>query len=207
MEQNAAYVCHYLNNCPDCTLACDDENNCEFNECNDNKCVLTCKNCIFDGNTTTYNYRVVSNNSLFNSNRDDNSGYNWNYGKGPDEDSSNNLDIIEAKGRETIKEIETQGNSTYEGTPEYSYILNATQMKNIRKYNSVVGSYNNLTTGSDYGNENALNCDYTGNYEGNAYKAHCRSKFLDYIHDGKYNLGKELSRNDKFEEYKGLSWK
>ena len=207
MEQNAAYVCHYLNNCPDCTLACDDENNCEFNECNDNKCVLTCKNCIFDGNTTTYNYRVVSNNSLFNSNRDDNSGYNWNYGKGPNEDSSNNLDVIEAKGRETIKEIETQGNSTYEGTPEYSYILNATQMKNIRKYNSVVGSYNNLTTGSDYGNENALNCDYTGNYEGNAYKAHCRSKFLDYIHDGKYNLGKELSRNDKFEEYKGLSWK
>ena len=207
MEQNAAYVCHYLNNCPDCTLACDDENNCEFNECNDNKCVLTCKNCIFDGNTTTYNYRVVSNNSLFNSNRDDNSGYNWNYGKGPNEDSSSNLDVIEAKGRETIKEIETQGNSTYEGTPEYSYILNATQMKNIRKYNSVVGSYNNLTTGSDYGNENALNCDYTGNYEGNAYKAHCRSKFLDYIHDGKYNLGKELSRNDKFEEYKGLSWK
>ena len=178
-ESNAytdgGYVCNYLNNCTDnCDFSCDpnDPTHCTFNTCDNGKCVVTCTNCIFDGNKTTYGYRTVSLNNLF-PNGISGRGYNWS-GEG----------ISNQKSSDTKKEIEEAGDSIYE-TPQYSYTLTPSNMKNIRDYNDDAGSFTNSTVPSKYSvksniNDSSIYCESVS-YNGVTYNVNCKSSFLDLI--------------------------
>ena len=160
---DGGYVCHYLNNCPDCDFTCDDEGNCEFDECDEGECILECPNCIFDGENSNYSYRTVSLNKLFPNNRE--IGYNWS---------------ATSKAEQTRKEIEENGETIYE-TPQYSYTLTPTNLKNIREYNDKAGSYtNNRTPETINGDDIAVYCE-TEVIDGVSYPVKCRSRFLDLL--------------------------
>lgn len=172
---DGGYVCNYLNNCTDnCDFSCDpnDPTHCTFNTCDNGKCVVTCTNCIFDGNKTTYGYRTVSLNNLF-PNGISGRGYNWS-GEG----------IRNQKSSDTKKEIEEAGDSIYE-TPQYSYTLTPSNMKNIRDYNDDAGSFTNSTVPSKYSvksniNDSSVYCESVS-YNGVTYNVNCKSSFLDLI--------------------------
>lgn len=172
---DGGYVCNYLNNCTDnCDFSCDpnDPTHCTFNTCDSGKCVVTCTNCIFDGNKTTYGYRTVSLNNLF-PNGISGRGYNWS-GEG----------ISNQKSSDTKKEIEEAGDSIYE-TPQYSYTLTPSNMKNIRDYNDDAGSFTNSTVPSKYSvksniNDSSIYCESVS-YNGVTYNVNCKSSFLDLI--------------------------
>lgn len=178
-ESNAytdgGYVCNYLNNCTrNCDFSCDpnDPTHCTFNTCDNGKCVVKCTNCIFDGNKTTYGYRTVSLNNLF-PNGISGRGYNWS-GEG----------ISNQKSSDTKKEIEEAGDSIYE-TPQYSYTLTPSNMKNIRDYNDDAGSFTNSTVPSKYSvksniNDSSIYCESVS-YNGVTYNVNCKSSFLDLI--------------------------
>lgn len=164
LTQDVGYVCAYVNNCPECDVSCDGDN-CYIKEQCDGECPVSCKNCIFNGNTTAFKYRTISLNNLFPNSCDSNTtdcrkeGYNWNTTK---------AEVTEA-------EIESLGDSIY-NTPEYSYTINATQMNEIRKYNNSVGSYANTSMPNG---ENALQCEQiTDNNTGLQYSVNCISTFL-----------------------------
>ncbi len=168
---DGGYVCHYLNNCSgdNCDFSCDpdDPNDCTFNVCTDGICKVTCENCIFDGESSTYSYRSVSLNNLFPNGLTDR-GYNWS----------------SVKGEVTKKEIESAGESIYEEA-QYSYTLTPSNMKQIRTYNNLAGSFTNSTVPSDYAGSNnvkseAIYCE-TVTIGGTSYKINCRSSFLDLI--------------------------
>ena len=93
------------------------------------ECDVYCVNCIFDGKDT-YSYRTISLTDTNPNNRD--VGVNW----------SNE------KGRATTEEIEGNSENIYK-EPEYSYTITATQMKNIRDYNKIKGTY--IAEDLDYG--------------------------------------------------------
>ena len=174
---DGGYVCNYLNNCTgkdNCDFSCDpnDPTHCTFNTCDNGKCVVTCTNCIFDGNKTTYGYRTVSLNNLF-PNGISGRGYNWS-GEG----------ISNQKSSDTKKEIEEAGDSIYE-TPQYSYTLTPSNMKNIRDYNDDAGSFTNSTVPSKYSvksniNDSSIYCESVS-YNGVTYNVNCKSSFLDLI--------------------------
>lgn len=172
---DGGYVCNYLNNCTDnCDFSCDpnDPTHCTFNTCDNGKCVVKCTNCIFDGNKTTYGYRTVSLNNLF-PNGISGRGYNWS-GEG----------ISNQKSSDTKKEIEEAGDSIYE-TPQYSYTLTPSNMKNIRDYNDDAGSFTNSTVPSKYSvksniNDSSIYCESVS-YNGVTYNVNCKSSFLDLI--------------------------
>lgn len=176
---DGGYVCNYLNNCTDnCDFSCDpnDPAQCTFDnddKCKDGKCVVTCTNCIFDGYKTTYGYRTVSLNNLF-PNGISGRGYNWSGEK-----------ISNQKSSDTKKEIEEAGDSIYE-TPQYSYTLTPSNMKNIRDYNDEVGSFTNSTVPSKYSvksgiNDSAIYCESVPYNNGITYNINCKSSFLDII--------------------------
>ncbi|HIR74354.1 TPA: hypothetical protein IAB95_02500 [Candidatus Ventrenecus avicola] len=172
LKQDAGYVCHYLTNCDGedhCQFTCDDDNNCEFTdvECRDDHCILTCKNCIFDGESNNFSYRTITLNNLNPNSRS--LGFNW----------SN------VKGQATQRAIEEAGETIYE-SPQYSYTLTPSNLSNIREYNNEAGSYTNAYVPDEYstrldGNA-SLYCqtmDYNGVSDGLTYN--CRSRFLDLI--------------------------
>lgn len=119
------YVCVYVVDCPDCDYECIDPtgNNCIIKDppeqCPD--CDVYCTNCIFDGDESTFFWRII--------------GSEVNPGNRP---LGNNL--TNEKGKETIKEIEENGENIYKEA-EYTYKLDATQMKAIRDYNKETGTY------------------------------------------------------------------
>lgn len=163
------YVCHYLNNCTDhCDFSCDnnDPDSCNFNTCDNGKCTVTCTNCIFDGQRTTYSYRTVSLNNLF-PNGLSGRGYNWN---------GTETDIKNTKATDTKKEIEDSGESIYEKA-QYSYTLTPSNMKKIRDYNDEVKSFTNsaLPDGTA-----SLDCK-TVTYGDVTYRVNCKSEFLNLI--------------------------
>lgn len=155
-DVDAGYVCQYINNCPECDYTCVGEH-CEITQDTDcPDCPYICQNCIFDGKAATYYYRTVSVNNLFPNERE--YGPNWNNEKGTYTKS-----MVEREGEEIYKE------------PEYSYTINANQMKRIREFNQSVGGY--LNTQMPNG-ENALSC-YSLNSNGVEYNnIYCISSFL-----------------------------
>ena len=160
---DGGYVCHYLNNCPGCDFTCDDDNNCEFDDCDGGYCILDCPNCIFDGENANFSYRTVSLNNMFPNDRE--IGYNWSQ---------------TGKAEATLQEIEEAGESIYE-EPQYSYTLSPTNLKNIREYNDDAGSYTNShTPESVNGDDVAVYCD-TVVVKGKEYSVRCKSRFLDLI--------------------------
>ena len=172
---DGGYVCHYLNNCPGCDFTCDDDGNCEFDECEDGHCILECPNCIFDGENSNYSYRTVSLNKLFPNSRD--IGYNWS---------------ATSKAEQTRKEIEENGETIYE-TPQYSYTLTPTNLKNIREYNDKAGSYtNNRTPEVINGEDSAIYCE-TETINGKQYSVKCKSRFLDLL-DNSRNYASNVVR-------------
>ena len=186
---DGGYVCHYLNNCPGCDFTCDDENNCEFSDCEDGHCTLYCPNCVFDGDSTNYSYRTVSLNNMFPNDRDP--GSNWN-SEGSD------------KAAATLEEIASLGESIYE-TPQYSYTLTPTNLRNIREYNDEAGSYTNSKTPISLdGSDDSVYCD-TVTYNGITYTVRCKSKFLDIIEDDQYRnvyvQSNSIIRNDEWTLY------
>ena len=199
---NGEYVCHYLNNCPNCSFSCDDDNNCEFDDCGD-ECTLECPNCIFDGDSTNFAFRSVSINNMFPNTRS--RGANW------DAERS-------AKAEETLKEIEKSTEEIY-ATPEYSYVLTPLNMKKIREYNDAAGSYTNSVTPINTANgDDALHCE-TISFNGRAYNVKCKSSFLDIIEDDRfrnqYVQYDSIVRNDEWTLWEenecgencGPSWK
>lgn len=172
---DGGYVCHYLNNCPGCDFTCDDDGNCEFDDCEDGHCILECPNCIFDGENSNYSYRTVSLNRLFPNSRD--IGYNWS---------------ATSKAEQTRKEIEENGETIYE-TPQYSYTLTPTNLKNIREYNDKAGSYtNNRTPEVINGEDSAIYCE-TETINGKQYSVKCKSRFLDLL-DNSRNYASNVVR-------------
>ena len=160
---DGGYVCHYLNNCPGCDFTCDDDNNCEFDNCDDGYCTLICPNCIFDGDNANFSYRTVSLNNMFPNDRV--IGYNWSE---------------TAKAEATLQEIEDAGESVYE-EPQYSYTLSPSNLRNIREYNDDAGSYtNSRTPESVNGEDTAVYCDNV-TIDGKTYSVRCKSRFLDLI--------------------------
>ena len=199
---NGEYVCHYLNNCPNCSFSCDDDNNCEFDDCGD-ECTLECPNCIFDGDSTNFAFRSVSINNMFPNTRS--RGANW------DAERS-------AKAEETLKEIEKSTEEIY-ATPEYSYVLTPLNMKKIREYNDAAGSYTNSVTPINTANgDDALHCE-TISFNGRAYNVKCKSSFLDIIENDRfrnqYVQYDSIVRNDEWTLWEenecgencGPSWK
>lgn len=193
-DVNGGYVCHYINNCPDCTGSCTPQEKCELclpgdpdctDPCTDN-CQAFCKNCIFDGSKATYSFKPVSLNNLFpNGIKSDYQGWNWNN---------------KYKGQITQKQIETDGESVYE-QPQFSVDLTIKDLKNIRDYNDDAGSFVNskLPNGMSNkdGEDNAIYCDKE-TFLGKEYNVRCRSTFLDYMeeHKGTYGTIKERITRD-----------
>ena len=164
-EQEAGYVCAYVNNCDSCSVGCEGDS-CSIHETCEGDCPVSCKTCIFDGENTTYKFRTVSLNNLFPNSCETNSvncrkeGYNWQT----------------LKAQVTKNDIEGNGNGVYE-TPEYSYLVTASQLMAIRQYNKDVGTYENTTMedGTD-----AYQCKKK-NYNGLDYSVKCVSTFLNEI--------------------------
>ncbi len=203
LKQDAGYVCHYLTNCngkDHCDFTCDDDNNCEFTdkECTDDHCIMTCDNCIFDGESNNFSYRTITLNNLNPNERE--LGFNW----------SN------VKGQATQAAIEDAGETVYE-TPQYSYTLTPTNLSNIREYNNQAGSYTNAYIPDEYAarvGNTALYCetmDYNGVSDGLTYN--CRSRFLDLIENSGTTFATESYRitsdskegTSAFESFNGCS--
>ena len=203
LKQDAGYVCHYLTNCngkDHCDFTCDDDNNCEFTdkECTDDHCIMTCDNCIFDGESNNFSYRTITLNNLNPNERE--LGFNW----------SN------VKGQATQAAIEDAGETVYE-TPQYSYTLTPTNLSNIREYNNQAGSYTNAYIPDEYAarvGNTALYCetmDYNGVSDGLTYN--CRSRFLDLIENSGTTFATESYRitsdseegTNAFESFNGCS--
>lgn len=155
-QQEAGYVCHYVNNCPDCDYVCVGDSCNIDNDCGDN-CTYVCQNCIFDGENSTFYYRTVSINKLFPNERE--YGPNWNNEKGKYTKS-----VIEENGEEVYKE------------PEYSYTINAQQMNRIREFNKSVGDYLNAKMPNG---EDSLTCHDLSSNGKNYQNIYCISSFLD----------------------------
>ena len=185
------YVCHYINNCPGCDFTCE-EGKCTIDEpeCEDGECIIRCDdddNCvfIFDGDDSTYTYRIVSLNKLF-PNEEREAGYNW---------SNTN-----EKAAQTREEIERAGETAYE-TPQYSFTLSPSNLQHIRQYNKEVGSYTNTTTSE--GNP-AIVCDkaeysstdLNGNTNTISYNVRCQSSFLDLIESSGNRYATNVVRPD-----------
>ena len=215
---DGGYVCHYLNNCggpPDCEFTCeeDDPGNCTFTVCDEGECVVTCENCIFDGGKAVYSYRTVTLNNLFPNGLSGRS-YNWD----------------NVKGRATMEAVEEDGDEIYQ-TPQYSYTLTPTNMRNIREYNDLAGSFTNSRIPDDYAakiaNSNAVYCEHY-EFNGLNYSINCRSSFLDLIDETGKTFATDVTRvtqeDDAFElfdqskcstgqygsgdcEYVGPSWR
>lgn len=182
----AAYVCHYINNCPDCTVSC--EPDCEFDDpdptCPD--CPVECVDCIFDGKENTFFYRTVSLNNLLPSNRT--YGPNWNTSTSD-------------KAKTTIEEInkDSQSNENIYEEAQYSFTITPQQMREIRKYNSDAGSYLNTTMPGD--GANALACEALTDNNGNTYaNTACKSNFL-RTNGNKYFTTNKI--NDTFTPWTG----
>ena len=170
---DGGYVCHYLNNCPGCDFICDDDNSCEFEECADGYCVMTCTDengCyfIFDGENTTYNFRTVSLNNLFPNDRD--IGYNW-----------SKTSKAEATLNEISKGLDDSNPESIYETPQYSFTLTPTNLKNIREYNDEAGSFTNTTMPEAVNNEVAATVCEKVTIGGITYPVKCQSTFLDLI--------------------------
>jgi len=160
-QQQAGYVCHYINNCPGCDYVCVGDN-CEITgdpdyPCIGEECTYVCENCIFDGTDHTFYYRTVSINKLFPNSRT--YGPNWTNDKG-----KYTKQIIEESGEETYKE------------PEYSYTISPQQMNRIREYNKDVGGY--LNTKMPNGDDSLVCHDMSSNGK-NYSNIYCISSFLD----------------------------
>lgn len=156
-QQEAGYVCHYVNNCPECDYVCvGDSCNIDQDGCTDN-CTYVCQNCIFDGESNTFYYRTVSINKLFPNNRE--YGPNWN----------------NVKGQYTKGVIEDEGEQVYK-EPEYSYTINAQQMNRIREFNKSVGDYLNSKMPNG---EDSLTCHDLSSNGKNYQNIYCISAFLD----------------------------
>lgn len=144
----AEYQCYYDVNCPECESSCEGPL-CDIDICEGPECKPTCLGlgCAYD-NGLSYAYRTISLNNLNTSNRQ--LGFNW--------DATNSV-----KASETIREIESTGESAYE-KPEYSITLTPALITAIKEYNKSQldnGGYaNNTLTCSDdkYGNEK-VNCE------------------------------------------------
>ena len=165
LTAEVGYVCGYINNCDSCGVSSCSDGSCEL-ECS-GSCKMSCKNCIYDGNNSTFKYRTVSINNIFPNTGQRNTGYNWsNY-----------------KGQATMAAIQDAGDSIYESA-SYSYTLTPAQLKAIRDYNRTVGTYSNTKTPSDnvFKGENALKCEQmsTGNI---TYSVKCLSTFLNVAGD------------------------
>ena len=185
------YVCHYINNCPGCDFTCE-EGECTIDEpeCEDGECIIRCDdddNCvfIFDGDDSTYTYRIVSLNKLF-PNEEREAGYNW---------SNTN-----EKAAQTREEIERAGETAYE-TPQYSFTLSPSNLQHIRQYNKEVGSYTNTTTSEG---DPAIVCDkaeysstdLNGNTNTISYNVRCQSSFLDLIESSGNRYATNVVRPD-----------
>ncbi len=163
---DGSYMCYYINNCDECKIKC--EPDCELEPpCPD--CLLTCKNCVFDGDGATYSYRSVSLNSMFPNDRT--IGFNW--------DSLNNV-----KAHKTKNAIDEAGESIYE-KPQYSVHLTRSNLVAIRKYNDDAGSYVNVRTPMNInGDDSAVYCKNI-TIAGNNYSVKCKSRFLDLLESDK----------------------
>lgn len=119
------YVCVYVVDCPDCDYECLDPsgNNCIIPDpkpqCPD--CDVYCENCIFDGDESTFFFRIIGSDTNPN-----------------DRGLGNNL--TNAKGEETLKAIESAGENIYK-EPEYTFVIDALKMQAIRKHNRETGTY------------------------------------------------------------------
>ncbi len=116
------YVCVYVVDCDDCDYECVGEY-CDYepDEPVCPECDVYCINCIFDGDEDTYFYRRIGNE--FNPN-DRELGANW----------------TNEKGEATRNEIESTGENVYIEA-EYTYVLDANNMKRLRDYNKETGTY------------------------------------------------------------------
>jgi len=174
---DGGYVCHYINNCPDCTGKCEPDEKCELclpddPSCNDpctDNCTAYCKNCIFDGKRSTYTFRPISLNKINpNPRESEYEGWNWNN---------------EYKGQITQKEIEADGEKIYE-KPQFSITLTTSDLSKIREYNDKAGSFVNAKLPDGMSNENgeedAIYCEKI-TINGIEYHVKCRSTFLDII--------------------------
>ena len=170
----SGYVCHYINNCDECRIECED-GDCSFDDNCDGECTYTCENCLFDGNSATYTFRTVSLNNLFPNDRTKGQGTNWN---------------SSLKGSVSKAAIEDAGESIYQKA-QYSYTLTPTSIVKIREYNDKAGSYTNTYVPSGYdtisvasnSSNEAVYCEqYQGTgANGESYNVKCRSKFLDIL--------------------------
>ncbi len=188
LSQDTGYVCAYVNNCPECDVSCNGD------DCIITKDADTCKNCIFDGENTSFKYRTVSLNSLFpNLCEDGNSidcrkeGYNWST----------------VKAEYTKSQIEDAGDTIYENA-EYSYTLTPAQLSAIRQFNKDAGSYSNTTMPESYefGNgelnsNNALQCEQV-TYNGITYSVKCISTFLNNTTNKYFTSLKPREETTKF---------
>ncbi len=168
----SGYVCHYINNCDNCRIECED-GECSFDDKCDGECTYTCENCLFDGSSTNYTFKIISLNNLFPNDRP--IGYNW----------DSNL-----KATTTTNAIQEDGESIYQKA-QYSYTLTPQSIVKIRDYNKKAGSYTNTYVPSEYetisvDSNNSNEAVYCERYEGTGangqlYNVKCRSKFLDIL--------------------------
>lgn len=132
------YVCVYVVDCPECEYECSCGNNPDCVEKYENgekfcvingpepecpECEIYCKNCIFDGDGATYEWRRIALDKVNPNNRE--MGSNWD----------------NEKGRATIEAIESANESIYKDEPQYSYKITEIQKKNLMDYNKITGTY------------------------------------------------------------------
>lgn len=171
------YVCVYVVDCDDCDYECAGEG-CIIPE--DEKCPecdVYCTNCIFDGDGYTFYYRVIGSEVNPEGRK---LGSNWE----------------SEKGQAALKEIESDGENIYIEA-EYTYHMDASNMKAIRDYNKEKGTY--------------VADDLSFHDVGDIKNAYGTSSFLDS--GVKNGFFKEIKRNKNWQQWDntgdnmGPAWK
>lgn len=123
LSADLEYVCTYVVDCDDCDYDCIGEGCLIKDEPKCEDCEVYCKNCIFNGDGITFNFRNITVNDQF---PNDEKGTNW----------SNE------KGEATAKNIEDLGEEVYVEA-QYVYRMTPQDMAAIRKYNAETENYVN----------------------------------------------------------------
>lgn len=161
ISKTTGWVCDFSDTCTDNCISNCIGPNCD-NYCNGVDCVADCigLGCIYDEDAgTSVVEKTVSLNNLFPNGTD---SYNWNKDKND-------------KAKSTISEIESAGNSVYDGTPILSITIDPSTAREIKRYNDRVendGGYSNAT----------ISCEDIGNSRELA----CYSSFISDLLDGDY---------------------
>lgn len=162
------YVCVYVVDCDDCDYECVGEGCLIPDEPKCPECDVYCTNCIFNGDGLTVNYRMIGDDPNPNERA---MGSNW----------------TNEKGQKVLEEILKLGQEIYIEA-QYTYVMDANNMKATRDYNKETGTY--------------VAEDLVFHDAGGIRNAYGTSSFLD--NGEKNGFFKEIKRNKNWQQWENV---